>query len=98
MTHLAQGDHSFLSELPANTLRFAVTLPLVGNGVDCWVCSKRKRRRIGIASDVVRVEGEDPATPGCLREVRVRWCVGDFQSWVRALLARSASRNPGTVH
>jgi len=33
---------------------------------------------IGIASDVVKVQGEDPATPGCLREVRVRWCVGDF--------------------
>jgi len=27
---------------------------------------------IGIASDVVKVEGEDPATQGCLREVRVR--------------------------
>jgi len=44
---------------------------------------------IGIASDVVKVKGEDPATPGCLREVRVRWCVSDFQSWVRTLLARS---------
>jgi len=44
---------------------------------------------IGIASDVIKVKGEDPATPGCLREVRVRWCVGDFQSWVRTLLARS---------
>jgi len=27
---------------------------------------------IGITSDVVKVQGEDPATPGCLREVRVR--------------------------
>jgi len=44
---------------------------------------------IGIASDVVKVEGEDPATPVCLREVRVRRCVGDFQSWVRAPLAFS---------
>jgi len=44
---------------------------------------------IGIASDVVKIEGEDPATTGCLREVRVRWCVGDFQLWVRAPLARS---------
>ena len=35
---------------------------------------------IGISSDVVKVQGEDPATPGCLREVRVRWCVGDSQS------------------
>jgi len=35
---------------------------------------------IGIASDVVKVKGADPATPGCLREVRVKWCVGDSQS------------------
>jgi len=39
---------------------------------------------IGVASDVVKMEGEDPATQGCLREVTVRWCVGDAQSWVRA--------------
>jgi len=32
---------------------------------------------IGLASDAVKVEGEDLATPGCLRAVRVRWCVGD---------------------
>jgi len=44
---------------------------------------------IGIASNVVKVKGEDLANPGCLREVRVRWCVGDFQLWVRTLLARS---------
>jgi len=25
---------------------------------------------ISITSDVVKVKGEDPATPGCLREVR----------------------------
>ena len=33
---------------------------------------------IGIASDVVKVKGEDPATPGCLREERVRTHVGQF--------------------
>jgi len=49
---------------------------------------------IGMTSDVVKVKGEDLATPGCLREVRVRWCVGDIQLWVLSLLARS-SRNPG---
>jgi len=48
-------------------------------------------------SDVIEVKGEDPATPGCLREVRVRWCVDDFHSWVHALLSRSL-RNPGTFH
>jgi len=46
---------------------------------------------IGIASDVIQVQGEDPATPGCLREDRVRRYVGDSQSWVRnpGPLARS---------
>ena len=34
---------------------------------------------IDIVSDVVKVQDEDPATPGCRREVRVRWCVSDFQ-------------------
>jgi len=43
---------------------------------------------ISIASDVVKVKSEDPAAPGCLREVRVRWCAGDSQSWVCAPLAR----------
>ena len=37
---------------------------------------------IGIASDIVKVEGEDPATPGCLRDDRVRRYVGDSRSWV----------------
>jgi len=27
---------------------------------------------MGIASDVVKVQGEDPATPGCLRSVDTR--------------------------
>ena len=50
-------------------------LPLVVNSVSCWVRSKRKRR----ASDVVKVEGEDPATPGCLRGDKVRIVVGNSQ-------------------
>jgi len=39
----------------------------------------------GVASDVVKVEGEDPDTPGYLRGDRVRpsWDVGDLGSWVR---------------
>jgi len=37
-----------------------------------------------MASEVVKVEGEDPATSGCLMEDTVRWYVGDSQSWVRA--------------
>jgi len=49
---------------------------------------------IGIASDVVKVEGEDLATPGCLREVRVRWCVGDFNRWY-VLSWLACERTPG---
>jgi len=30
---------------------------------------QQQEEGIGIASDVVKVEGEDPATPGCLRSV-----------------------------
>ena len=32
---------------------------------------------IGVASEVVKVKGEDPATPGSLRGDKVRWYVGD---------------------
>jgi len=39
---------------------------------------------IGLASDVVKVEGDDLATPGCLREVRVRWRVVDLKLLFRA--------------
>jgi len=41
---------------------------------------------IGVASDVVKVKGEDPATPGSLRGDRVRWYVGDpFRGCVNIL-------------
>jgi len=43
---------------------------------------------IGIAIDVVKVKGEDPASPGCLREDKARRYVGDSQSFLRAPLAR----------
>jgi len=50
---------------------------------------------IGITSNVVKVEGEDPATPGCLREVRVRWCIGDFNhGYVLSWLAREGTPGP----
>jgi len=42
-----------------------------------------------IASDVVKLKDEDPATQGCLREDRLRRYAGDSQSWVRCPLARS---------
>jgi len=38
---------------------------------------------IGIASDVVKVQGEDPDTPIYLKGDRVRRNVGDFELWVR---------------
>jgi len=34
---------------------------------------------INTASDVVKVEGEDPANPGCLREEGARRYFGDSQ-------------------
>ena len=39
----------------------------------------------GVASDVVKVQGEDPDTPDYLRRDRVRLArgVGDLGSWVR---------------
>ena len=33
---------------------------------------EEEEERTGIASDVVKVKGEDPATPGCLRSVDTR--------------------------
>jgi len=45
---------------------------------------EQEEEGIGITSDVVKVEGEDPTTPDCLRVDRVRTCVDDSQSWVRA--------------
>ena len=33
---------------------------------------EEKEEGIGIASDVVKVQGEDPAIPGCLRSVDTR--------------------------
>jgi len=46
----------------------------------------------GIASDLVRVQGEDPAIPGCLRKDSVGSYVGDSQWWVRSPLARASKR------
>jgi len=38
---------------------------------------------IGVASDVVKVQGEDAAIPGSLRVDRARWHVGDpFRGYV----------------
>jgi len=73
-------------------------LPLLVNGVSCWVRStqllglfdsEEEDEGIGIASDIFKVKGEDPVNPDCLREDWVRKYVGDSQSWVRNPLARS---------
>ena len=57
--------------------------PLLVNGVVVGPFEE-KEETTGIASDVVKVKGEDPATPGCLGEDRLRRHVSDSQSWVRA--------------
>jgi len=46
------------------------------------------------ASEVVKVEGEDPATPGCPREDMVRRNVDDSKSFVRAPLAPEETPGP----
>jgi len=51
-----------------------------GLALGCQRCEllglfEEEEEGICVSSDVVKVQGEDPATPGCLREVRVRWCV-----------------------
>jgi len=49
---------------------------------------------IGAASDVVKVQGEDPATPGSVRGDRVRRYVGDpFR--VCVLLGPPLRKTPG---
>jgi len=39
---------------------------------------EEEEEEIDTASDVVKVECEDPATPGSLRRERARWHVGDL--------------------
>jgi len=47
-----------------------------------------------MGSDVVKVEGEDPDTPGYLRGDRVRRDVSDLRSWVCSpWLARDETRD-----
>jgi len=63
-----------------------------------WLGSKRKKEGIGIAaSDVVEVKGEDPVTPDCLREDRVRRYV-DYKSLNPNFAAKSwSSKNSKIV-
>jgi len=44
---------------------------------------EEKEEGININSDVVKVKGEDPNTPGYSRGDRASRDVGNFQSWVR---------------
>jgi len=54
-----------------------------------------KEEGISIASEVVKVEGEDPDTPGYLKGGRVRRNVGDLKSWVHPpWLARDETPGP----
>jgi len=61
-----------------------------------WVLSKSLEREGNWYSDVVKVEGDNLATPGWLREDRVRRYVTDSKSWMRVPSAHSRG-NPGTV-
>jgi len=55
---------------------------------------KEEEEGIGVASDVVKVKGEDPATSGYLRGDRARWYVDDqFRGYV---LHGPPLRNLGT--
>jgi len=50
---------------------------------------------IGITSDVVKVKGEDPATPGSLKGNKARWYVDDpFRGYV---LLGPTLRIPGII-
>jgi hypothetical protein len=53
---------------------------------------EEEEKGISIANDVVKVKGGDPATPGCLREDRMRRCLGDVQSSVRSPLTCSRKK------
>ena len=55
--------------------------PLVVNVVVARPFEKEEEGT-GIASDIVKVKGEDPETPGYRRGGRVRRDVGDLGSWV----------------
>jgi len=45
---------------------------------------EEEEKGISIASDMIKGEGEDLDTPGCLRGDRVRRDFGDLGSWVCA--------------
>ena len=50
---------------------------------------EEEEKGISIASDVVKMQGEDPDTPGYLRGDGARGEVGGFKSWMRPALACS---------
>jgi len=58
---------------------------------------EEEKGRIGIASDIIEVEGEDLAAAGCLREDRVRRYVGGMRrfSIVSVCLLGSCKETPG---
>jgi len=57
----------------------------------------RGRGKDLIACYVVKVDGEDLATPGSLRGHRARRYVGNFRSWVRSCTLTLSQGNPETV-
>ena len=79
---------------PAHTTEPPGHKPLVVNVVVVGPFEEEEEG-IGITSDVVKVKGEDPDTPGYLRGNRVRRDVGDLRSWMRPpWLARDETSGP----
>jgi len=50
-------------------------------GPCCGPCEEEEED-IGTTSDLVKVQGEDTATPRFLMEDKTRRCFGDSKSWV----------------
>jgi len=61
---------------------------LVVNRIDANQFEEEEEKS-GLANELDKVKGEDPATPGCQREDRVRRYVSYFKSWVHAPLTRA---------
>ena len=59
---------------------------------------KEEEAGIGVTSDVVKVKGEDPDTPGYLRKDRVRLGGRRQSRIVRASPLARSRPSPGNVH
>jgi len=89
------GDQGFFSFYLS--FQSSCYLPFVNIEVEGWstYLGAKGEEETGIASDVVKVLGEDLDTRGYLRGDRLRRDIGDFQSWMRSLgIARDEAPGP----